>query len=214
MSEAAPLRTTGWRDTFRAAADVALLGIVLTAAALPVVTAGAAVTAGSAAMHHFLRYDRWPTAAESWHVFRRGLLPGLAAVLAGATGAMLLAADLLALRSGTVPGGTVLTALTAVLAVTAAGYAGLVVIALGADPSHGWRPAIRHAAAARPAAVAAAAGVVLLAAVLGMLVHPVLAPVVAGYALFALHTTATHLDRRRGGVVPAAGAADITTDRR
>jgi hypothetical protein len=60
--------------------------------------------------------------------------------------------------------------------------------------------------------------VVLLAALLGLLVHPVLAPVVAGYALFALHTAATRLDRRRGpagrSVVPTAGAVDATTNQR
>jgi hypothetical protein len=206
MTEAASPRTTGWQDTLRAAADVALLGLLMTAAALPVVTAGAAVTAGSTAMHHFLRYDRWPTTAQSWRVFRRALLPGLAATLAAAAGTTLLVANLLALRTGTVPGGPVLTALTAILAVTAAGYAGLVVIALGADPSHGWRPALRQAATAQAPAVAAAAGVVLLAAVLAVLVHPVLAPVVAGYALFALHTAAAHLAKRRGGgAIPPTG---------
>jgi hypothetical protein len=185
-----------WRDTLRVAADVALLGFVLTAAALPVVTAGAAAAAGSTAMHHFLRYDRWPAAGETWRTFRRHLLPGLAAGAAALAGAGLLVVNLLALRAGVVPGGGVLTALTAVLLVVAAGYAGLLLVALGADPDRGWRAAARAASGARPAAVAATAGVVLLAAVLGTLVHPVLVPVVAGCTLFALHAVA---DRMRVG---------------
>ena len=68
-----------WRDTVRVAADLALLGIVVTAAALPVVTAGAAVATGSAALHHFLTRDRWPDGRDAWRAFRRGLLPGLGA---------------------------------------------------------------------------------------------------------------------------------------
>jgi hypothetical protein len=179
-----------WRDTLRVAADVALLGIVVTAAALPVVTAGAAAAAASAAMHHFQRYDRWPAAAGTWRVFRRHLLPGAAAVAAGLAAAGLLVVNVLALRSGVVPGGGVLTALTGALLVAAAGYAGLLLVALGADPDRGWRAAARAASRARPATVAATAGVVLLAAVIGTLGHPVLAPAVAGYALFALHAVA------------------------
>ncbi|MCA2213115.1 hypothetical protein [Jidongwangia harbinensis] len=172
-----------WRDTVRLAADVALLGIVTTAAALPVVTAGAAAAAGSAAMHHFLEYDRWPTPAASWRVFRRSLLPGLA----GTAGALLLVLNLLALHRGVVPGGRVLTALTATLMVVAAGYAGLLLAAFGSAPHRGWRAALRQTAAARPAAVAATAGVILVAVVLAVLVHPALMPVLAGCALFALH---------------------------
>jgi len=42
----------------------------------------------------------------------------------------------------------------------------------------------------RPATVAAASGVLMVAVVLGMLVHPALSPVLAGYTLFALHVVA------------------------
>jgi hypothetical protein len=42
-------------------------------------------------------------------------------------------------------------------------------------------------AVARPGTPSAATGVVALAAVLAVLVHPVLVPVLVGYALFALH---------------------------
>lgn len=188
----------GWGDTLRTAADVALLGVVLTIAALPVVTAGAAAAAGSAAVHHFQRYDRWPDAAASWRVFRRHLLPGAAAVAAGLLAAALLVIDVVVLRSGLVPGGGVLTALTAMLLVAAAGWAGLLLVALGTDPGRGWRAAARSAAAARPGAVAAAAGVLLLAGLIGTFGHPVLVPVIAGYALFALHAVAGRV--RAGGV--------------
>jgi hypothetical protein len=187
-----------WRDTVRVAADVALLGIVTTAAALPLVTAGAAAAAGSAAMHHFLEYDRWPTPAASWRVFRRSLLPGLA----GTAGTLLLALNLLALHRGVVPGGRVLAGLTAVLMLVAAGYAGLLLVTFGAAPHRGWRAALRQTAAARPAAVAATAGVMLVAGVLAVLVHPVLVPVVAGCALFALHSMA----RRRTGATHRAAS--------
>jgi hypothetical protein len=177
-----------WRDTVRVAADLALLGLLVSAAALPVLTAGAAVATGSAAVHHYLEYDRWPGPALCRRMFRRRFLPGLAVTLAFVAAAVLVAVDLRALRSGWVPGGAPLIALTAVAAAAAVGYLGLVVVAAGA----GW-----DARAVRPGTVAAMAGVVALAVVLAVLVHPVLVPVLAGYTIFALHVVAR---RRRGGV--------------
>lgn len=188
-----------WRETVRAATDVALLGFVLTIAALPLVTAGAAVAAGSAAIRHFLEHDSWPTARASWAVFRRHLGPGLLAGLACAAVAALLAVDVLAVRSGAAPGGTPMLAVTAVLAVAAAGYAGLVVVEVGAHPDRSWRAAVRAVASNRVRALPPAAGVVLFAALLAVLVHPALVPVLAGYALHALHVVA-----RRPAIVPVA----------
>jgi hypothetical protein len=186
-----------WRDTGRVAADLALLGLLVSAAALPVVTAGAAVATGSAAVHHYLEHDRWPGPGFCWRVFRRRLLPGLAAVLACALLAALVAVDLRALSAGRVPGGAPLIAVTVVAVVAAVGYLGLLVVAAGAG---------RASARGRgPVRVAAMAGVVALAALLAVLVHPVLVPVLAGYAIFALHVVA-----RRGalsGPLPERPAA-------
>lgn len=179
-----------WRETVRVAADVALLGIVVTAAALPVVTAGAAVAAGSAAMRHFLVYDEWPGPAACWRTFRRALLPGFVAVVGAAVVLLVLLLNLAALRRGIVPGGTPVAGVTVVLMAAGAGYAGLVVVLLGAG--HGWRAAARTAAAevsARPRALPAATGVVGIAALLAAMVHPVLTPVLVGCVLFALHVT-------------------------
>ena len=53
-----------------------------------------------------------------------------------------------------------------------------------------WRRAVRDAAsivAARPATLAATTGVLAIAAVLAALLHPVVAPILVGYALYALH---------------------------
>jgi len=168
-----------WRETVRIATDLALLGFLVTLAALPLVTAGAALAAGSVAVHHHLENDRWPTPRATWAVFRRTFVPGLLAGLAVAAAALLLTVDVLAVRSGAVPGGTPLLALTVLLAAGATGYGALAVVAVGAGRS--WRTATTGRAAA------AAAGVVTLAAVLAVLVHPMLVPVMLGYALFALH---------------------------
>jgi hypothetical protein len=185
-----------WRDAVAVAADVALLGVLLTVAAAPVVTAGAAVATASAAVRHFFEYGRWPDAAASWTEFRRRILPGCAAVLVAGAAATLLAVDLAALRSGLVPGGAPLIAITAGLAAGGAAYAGLVVVEVG--DGGGWRAAARSALAlaGRPAALAASAGVICLAAALAVMVHPVLAPVLAGYALYALHAVRRRLDPR------------------
>jgi len=235
------MRRHDWRDTMRVATDLALLGLLVTTAALPVVTAGAAVAAGSAAMHHYLEYDSWPGPRFCWSVFRGRLVSGLAATAVCTVALALVVADLLALRAGAVPGGVPMMVLTVAAAAVAAGYAGLVAVAVGAADSARQQPSgpaylgesvasggaclgepVAPGAAypeealterdagtfawlspvpggRRPATVAAAAGVIVLAVVVGMLVHPALSPVLAGYTLFALHVVA----RRRQNQRPA-----------
>ena len=185
-----------WRDTGRVAADLALLGLLVSAAALPVVTAGAAIATGSAAVHHYLEHDRWPGPRFCWRVFRRRLLPGFAVMLACAAAATLVAADLRALKAGWVPGGPAMMAVTGVASIAAVGYLGLVVVAAGAG---------RDALAGRPGTAVGMAGVVALAVLLGTLVHPVLVPVLAGYTIFALHAVARRPGRyrRRAAALPA-----------
>jgi len=221
------VRRRDWRETVQVATDLALLGLLVTVAAAPVVTAGAAVAAGSAAVHHYLEYDSWPGPGFCWSVFRRRLVSGFAVSAACGVALTLVVIDILALRAGTVPGGRPLMVLTVVVAAVAAGYVGLVVVAAGAADSArlrslgsasalvadaaGLRSASLDESVAgppdvvgrRPATIAAAAGVVALAGVLVMLVHPVLSPVLAGYTLFALHVVARrpHVVARRLPVV-------------
>jgi hypothetical protein len=181
----------GWRDTVRLAADLALLGFLVTGAALAVVTGGAAVATGSAAVRHHLDYDSWPSARACWAQFRRALAPGLAAVAGVLAAGVLIAVDVLALRTGAVPGGRPMMLVMFALAAATAGFAGLVVVA-AVDRPAGTRvlAAALATSVARPGTLAAATGVVALAAVLAVLVHPVLVPVLVGYALFALHVVA------------------------
>ena len=202
-----------WRNSLRLAADLALLGIVVTLLSLPLVTAGAAVATGSHAIHHVTTRGRWPSFADCWQVFRARLLPGLIAGPAVAVATVLIVLDVSGLRRGAVPGGG--PALVAVLTAAAlsAGYVGLVAVLAGARsedaarsqdarsqdarfkdaPSQDGarsRGAAREAltlALSRPLAAVAAAAVLAVAALLAMLVHPALVPVLAGYTLFALH---------------------------
>ncbi|MFY1689437.1 hypothetical protein [Plantactinospora sp. WMMB782] len=186
----APAARPDWRDTLRDAADLALLGILTTVAALPVVTAGAAVGAASAALHHWVETGSWPGARTALRGFGRTVLPGAGATAVAGVVAAVLALNLLALGRGVVPGGPVLVAVTVALAVAAGGFAGLTVVQLGRQAGQGWRRAVRGAArttAARPATLLAAAGTVALAVLLCALVLPVLTPLLVGYTIFGLH---------------------------
>ena len=185
-----------WRETVRVATDLALLGFLVALAALPLVTAGAAVTAGSAAIHHHLEHDRWPTARSCWSTFRQALAPGLLAGLAVAAAVLLVVVDVLAVRTGAVPGGAPLLALTVVLAAAGAGYGALMIVAVGADPEHSWRAAMATLPGHGRAAVAVA-GVVMLTGLLAVMVHPALVPVLLGYGLFALHVVTRRLSPAR-----------------
>src|SRR5512138_910351 len=175
-----------WRDSLRLAADLALLGIVVTLLSLPLVTAGAAVATGSHAIHHLTTRGRWPSLADCWAFFRGRLAPGLVAGPLVMVATTLVVFDVAGLRRGAVPGGD--PALVAVLtaAALAAGGTGLVAVAAGVRDRGAARAALTLAFD-RPSAVVAAVAVLAVAALLAMFVHPALVPVLAGYVLFALH---------------------------
>lgn len=182
-----------WRDVLRDAADLALVGFLLVAGALPVLTVGAALAAASAAVHDRITDGGWPDARTTLRRYVRAVPAGAPVTLAGLAGAALLAADLAALATGRVPGGAPALLVTVVVAAALAGYAGLVVVEVGRAGGRGWRAAARAAARACPAhpgGWAAAGGVCALAVVLAALVVPVALPILAGYALAALHAVA------------------------
>lgn len=185
-----------WRDTLRDAADLALLGILTTLAALPLVSAGAAVATASTALHQWARQGHWPPARDLLRTFGRALLPAAVATLVAAAGAALLTANALALAAGAVPGGTALVVVTALLGALACGLAGMIVVQVGRQDAQGWRDAARLAtrtALDRPVTLLAATGTVAIATALGALVLPLITPILAGYVLFALHAIARRL---------------------
>ncbi|MEU4365792.1 hypothetical protein [Micromonospora chersina] len=191
MSAEPPRRD--WRDTAREASDLALLGFAVALAALPLLTLAPAVATASAALHDRGVTGSWPTTRTTLARFGRALPAGLAVSAVGLAVAGALAADLLALAGGRVPGGGPATALTAAITAALLGYAGLVTVAVGRTGGRGWRVAARAAArtcAQRPGTWAAASGVCCLAGLLAVLVTPVAVPILAGYALAALHAVA------------------------
>jgi hypothetical protein len=206
MSEEPPVEGPArrdWRDSVRTAADLAIVGFAVTLAALPVLTAGAAVATASVAVRHFLEYDQWPPASSIVGTFRRRLVSGLLAGPAALVAAVLIVLDVQTLRRGLVPGGPLVLSAVLVVAALAAGYAALLAVLAGTRPSGAARAAATLAAA-HPALLAAATGVVAVAAVLALFIHPALTPVLPGYALFGLHVVA----RRSVPGVLIPGVAD------
>ncbi len=115
-----------WRDTLREATDLALLGFAVALAALPVLTLAPALATASAALHDRSVTGSWPDARTSLARFGRALPAGLAVSAVALAAVALLAADLVALATGRVPGGGPALALTAVVVAVLLGYAGLV----------------------------------------------------------------------------------------
>lgn len=178
-----------WRDSLSTAADVALVGIAVTIASVPLVTAGAAVRTGSVAVRHLVAGARPPSVGELWGVFRRSFAPGLAATVAVLAAAILLVVDLAILSSGRVPAAPVAAVLTVALAAAGVTLAALAMVRLGREPECGWRAAVRWAgrtARHAPGTAMAVAAVLALAATLAVLV-PATAPLLVGFCLFALH---------------------------
>jgi hypothetical protein len=181
-----------WRDTVRTAADLALLGFAVTAAGLPLLTAGAAVGTASEAVRHFLAYDSWPPPAVVAATFRRRLVPGLWAGPVFLAGLALIGLDVAGVRRGLVPGGAPVVTAVLIVAALAAGWTALVAVLAG----RGGRGAARAAltlALTHPPLLLAATAVVLVAVLLAVFVHPVLVPVLAGFVLYALHAVTVRL---------------------
>jgi hypothetical protein len=180
----APPRRRDWRDTLRLATDLALLGIVLTLAALPLLTAGAAIATGSFAVRHFLEYDQWPSLPTLARTFRRRLGPGLLAGPAVLAVAGLVFLDVRGLHRGLVPGGVPMTVVVLAVAALLTGVLAVVAVKGRAALALCW---------SRPVIPVAAAGVLIVAIVLAFFIHPALTPVLAGYALFAVHVVVERL---------------------
>jgi uncharacterized membrane protein YesL len=195
--EVAEPERTDWRDTLRNATELALLGIVTTVAALPVLTAGAAIATASAAVDHWCEHGRLPDAATTVRRFGRAVLPGTGAVGIAAVAAILFFLDVRALVTGVVPGGVALLVVTVVAGTALFGTAGLTVVEVGRRGGRDWRAAVRVAVRTgldRPASVLACGLTLGLATVLATVV-PGTAPILVGFGLFALHAIARHYGR-------------------
>ncbi|GLW31585.1 hypothetical protein [Actinoplanes regularis] len=188
-AEEPPPARPDWRERLTLATDLALIGLAVTVLALPLVTAPAALAAGSAAVHGRYSDGRLPPWRPLLRQYRRSILPGLPGLLA----AIVLVIDLAAVRGGSVPGGPVLLAVTALATIWLAGAAALVLVALGRDPDLPWLTAARWAGN-RPKCATALAGLGLIAFFLALAV-PVTFPVVIGFHLFAIHMVSDRLAR-------------------
>lgn len=185
----------GWRETLTAAADLALVGIVTSVLSVFVVTAGGAVATASAGVHHWVATGDLPPAREMLRRFRRALLPGAPAGLAGIAVIGLLVLNASTLARGVVPGGVPVLVATVVVGLLVIGCVGLAVVEVGRSGGTGWRAALRRAWAtsvARPWVPAALGAVALLAGFLGLAL-PFCAPLLVGYLLLALHAVTRRL---------------------
>ncbi|MEU4557895.1 hypothetical protein AB0F72_05880 [Actinoplanes sp. NPDC023936] len=176
-----------WRERLALGTDLALIGVVTTVFALPVLTAPAALAAGSSAIRHRYTEGGLPRTAPLLRQFRHGLLRGVPVVLA--TAALLL--DLIAVGRGWVPGGPPLLTATALAVAWLGGLAGLTLVALGRDPALPWRHAARSAWN-RPRATAAIAATGALAFFLALTI-PATIPLLVGFQLFAAHILSDRL---------------------
>jgi hypothetical protein len=183
-----------WISTFTVASDIAVVGFAVTLFGLPLVTAGAALRAGSVAVHALTVDSRKVSFAELWRVFWRSLLPGLGFSVAFAAAAVFLAFDFTVVRAERVPGGPLVLGLLVVAGWALLGVAGVVFSLLGRCGSMGWFAAVRSALA-QPG-LAAADGAVLAVALAIAVLIPFTTPLMLGCALFALHVLAARRFRR------------------
>jgi hypothetical protein len=181
-----------WRDSFAAMADLALIGILVTVAALPVVTAASALRTGSVAVRHRYTTGGLPPVRPLLTAFRRGLWKGAVVTALAVLAAALLALDLAALASGAVPGGTPLLIVTAAVVPWLVGVAVATIVHCGRHPDAGWRAAVRWAVRLAPHRSLPAGLAVALAGFLALAI-PATIPLLPGFALFAAHVLTDRL---------------------
>ena len=178
-----------WRESLSTAADLALIGFLTVFGCLLVVPAGAALSTASVAVDHLCRTRSLPPTRDLVATATRSLLPGLAALGVAAGGGLLIALDVRLLAAGTIPGGPVAVAAIAVVAAFLVAAAGVTVVRVGQTGGTGWVPALRWSLRllrARPLTGVAVLATVAVPVALALAV-PVLAFLLPGFALFALH---------------------------
>src|SRR3954452_22641343 len=135
-----------WQETITVAADVALVGIVVTAASIPLSAPGAGIRTGSSAVHA-IAVGEGVDFRAMWRLFRSSFLRGALATAALAAVTLLLVCNVGAVAAGRVPGGSPALAGTGVAAVILLAIGMLSIVRLGRDTSpSGWREALRWAA--------------------------------------------------------------------
>ncbi|HWS34828.1 MAG TPA: hypothetical protein VN408_19065 [Actinoplanes sp.] len=182
-----PDQRPDWRERFALGADLALIGVLVTIFGLPLLTLPAALAAGSVAVRQRYRTGRLPGFRPMLRRYGRAVLPGTP--FTGA--AVLLAADLTALSRGWVPGGTPVLILTAGVATWLAGFATLLLVAIGREQAAPLNWAWTQATG-RPWSALAPALAGVLAFFLALSV-PATIPLVIGFQLFAAHVISDRL---------------------
>ncbi|WP_163509850.1 hypothetical protein [Fodinicola acaciae] len=182
---------TDWREVVRAGSDLAIIGFVVLLLSLPILTAGAALGAGSAAVRHWCDHRSLPSARAIAGWFGRGLLPGLGATVAAFVVATALFLDVRAVAAGIVPGGMVALAVTVLATAYVIGIAALTVVQVGRTDGRHWIAGLRTAVRLerRTAAATAILCVLVVMAVFLGSVLPATTPLVVAFALFAAHVT-------------------------
>jgi hypothetical protein len=192
-----PADRPDWRESLSTASDLALIGIGVVLACLPVITAGAALATSTVAVDELCRTRSLPPLRDLGRVFGRALGPGLAALLVAVLAGLLLFLDVRLLVAGTIPGGVpVIMALCLVGAALAA--LGLVaVVRVGQTSGTGWRAALRWSLgllATRPLTGIAVLATAAVPVALGLAV-PVISFVLPGFTLYALHVIVRRASR-------------------
>jgi uncharacterized membrane protein YesL len=188
-----------WRESMSHAADLAVLGIAVALACLPIVTAGAVLTAASVAADRLCSQRALPAVRDLVAVVRRGLWNGMAATVAVLAVAGVLLVDARLLRTASIPGASAATACLAVVVGALLAVAAVTIVRIGQDPASGWRDALRWSLRLlirRPASAVAILGTLAVPVVLALTI-PVTALLLPGFVLFALHVVVRRADHGR-----------------
>ena len=188
-----------WRESLTNAADLALLGIAVILGCLPLVTAGAAITAASVAADRLCARHAVPGPRDLLAAARRALWSGAAVTVVALVVTTVLVVDVWLLRTAAVPGARVVTAVLALVTAGLVTVAAVAVVRVGQDQASGWRRAMRWSVRLlldEPGSAIAILATLAVPTVLAVTM-PVTSLLLPGFVLFALHVVVRRADRRR-----------------
>ena len=195
LDDHAPARYPGAKGVFALFGEVLYTGLLITIAALPVITLPAAIAAGIRHLRRYINAEQSHT-RTFWQDWRQALLPGgLVAGVITAAAAIVLALDIVVAQSGALPGGQIVALI---------GWAGLIVGATALlltasawTPETGWRAAVRgilRTAGADPVGTAYLATATILVGIVTWMLTPL---ILAGLGCAAFAAVAVPARQRR-----------------
>ena len=190
-----PARYPGAKGAFALFGEVLWTGLLITIAALPIITLPAALAAGIRHLRRYINAEE-SHARTFWHDWRQALLPGgLVVGAAAAVLAVVLTIDIAVAGTGALPGGPIIALIG--WAALVIGATALLLTASAWTPETGWRTAVSDALRSARTDLIGTAYLAIATILVGVLTWMLIPLILAGLGCAAFAAVAVPARPRR-----------------